>query len=160
QVQRVAAHGRVDAPDVVAGQVAECAPRADPQDGTDGVEHQEPQPRHLDDAGNDPIQLAQPFDEARHDNDLAAVTPQEAFGLVRPPPGEPYVLAVPKRGRVAAEPADGVADVVPGDGCQHGDNADNDDVQPVGARVYRGGDQNRLPRGRHPEVLHENESAE
>src|SRR5207247_9546865 len=103
------------------------------------------------DAAQSPVHLTQPSDDPRNDDDLAAEAAEEAFGLVQPLPGEQDVLAVPHHERVAAGSANNVADVVPGDRCQYGDHADSDDVEPPGARVDRGGDQDRLPGPWHPD---------
>ena len=70
---------------------------------------------HLDDAGDDPVELPQPLDETRDDHDLAAVPLEELLGVVQPRGSEEDVLAEPLDQLAAAEAADRVADVVTGD---------------------------------------------
>src|SRR5260370_29516509 len=114
--------------DVVASEVAERGPGADPQHGAERVEGHETQPVHLGQPSDDSVRLAQTLDEAGDDHDLAAKAGEESLRLLETFAGEPDVLAEAQDERAAADPADRAADVVPYDRREHRDHTNRHDL--------------------------------
>ena len=71
---------------------------------------------HADDAGQQPVDLAQAVDEPGDGDDLAAVVVEEGLGAVEPLRGQEDVAAEPFGQRATAEMADSEAEVVADDG--------------------------------------------
>ncbi|HXP55596.1 MAG TPA: hypothetical protein VN847_11615, partial [Streptosporangiaceae bacterium] len=80
---------------MVAGQVAGRGPRPGPQGRADRVQGQEPGEGHPGQAGDDPVDLAQPVDEAGERDDLAAVPGEELLRPGHPVRREQHVPAEP-----------------------------------------------------------------
>src|SRR5262249_45995459 len=102
---------------------------------------------------DDAVRLAQAFDEARDDDDLAAVTVEETGGLVQPLGRQKDVAAVPFGERTAAEMADREAEVVTQQRAAEGQQRRQCDVEPAGGGIHGGQDQDGLARKRDDEVL-------
>jgi hypothetical protein len=151
--------GRVERGDVVAGQVADAGPHADPEGRADRVQDQEPGEAHPGHAGDDPVGLAEPVDEAGERDDLAAVPGEELLGPGHPARRKEHVPAEPGQQPVAAVAPDDPADAVARHRGPERDRGHHRDVQPPGARVDRGGDHHRLARHRHAEVLQQQHHA-
>src|SRR5262249_27206590 len=115
EVRAVAGGVVVDRVDVAAREIANARPDRHPERGADRVEEDEPGPVHSRRAGDDPVRVAQPFDETRDDDDLAAVALEEARGSVEPLGREEDVAAVAFHERATAEVPDPEADVVADD---------------------------------------------
>src|SRR6516165_3370914 len=118
-----------------AGQITQAYPGPDPEGGAEGVESQETRPPHAGGARDDPVGLAEPFDEACDGDDPGAVRVKEHLGLGQPLLGEAHVAAPAQDQRAAAVMPDGEADVVADYGRHEADDADHDDVEPARARV-------------------------
>ena len=110
------------------------------------------------DAGDDAVRLAQALDEARDDDDLAAVAVEEARGLLQTLGRQEDVAAVPFGERTAAEVADREADVVAKQRAKEAQQGDEHDAEPTGARIDGGQDQDGLARDGHAEVLDQHQA--
>ena len=115
---------------------------------------------HAGDPGEQPVDLAQPVDEAGDGDDLAAMGVEELLGPVQPLRRQEYVSPESLRQRAAAEVADDEADVVADDGGEHRDQEDHRDVHLAGAGEDRRGDQHDLAGHRNTEVLEEQHPAD
>jgi hypothetical protein len=150
---------RVPRGDVVTGQVTDAGPHADPEGRADRVQGQEPGKGHPGHAGDEPVGLAQPANEAGDRDDLASVPGEELLGPGNPVRREQHVPPEAGQQLAAAVAADEPADAVPRQRGRERDHGDGYDVQPARPRVDRGGDQHRLPRYRDAEVLQEQQQA-
>jgi hypothetical protein len=144
---------RVPRGDVVTGQVTDAGPHADPEGRADRVQGQEPGKGHPGHAGDEPVGLAQPANEAGDRDDLASVPGEELLGPGNPVRREQHVPAEAGQQLAAAVAADEPADAVPRQRGREGDHGDGYDVQPTRPRVDRGGDQHRLAGNRDAEAL-------
>src|SRR3954454_103412 len=153
--------GRVprDGLDVVSGEVADRAPEADPGRRTEHVEQHEASPRHLDDAGDDTVELPQTLDEPGDEHDLAAVAGEERLRAVEAIRRDEDDLAVLQDEVSPTGPSDDVADVVTEDGGDESDETDQPDVEVPCAGVQGRRDEHRLAGQRDAEVLEEEEPA-
>src|SRR3954447_20412521 len=119
----------LDRLDVVARDVTERGPEGDPQGRAQRVEQHEACPVHPGDAGDDAVELAQTFDEARDHDDLAAVPIEELLRAVQPLAGEEHPLAVALDQLATTEPADRITHVVAGHSSEERDDPDEEDVE-------------------------------
>jgi predicted secreted hydrolase len=117
----------IDGIDVAAREVADARPHRHPQCRSDGVEDQEAPPVHAADTGDDAVGLAQALDEACDDDDLAAVSIEEAGCLVDALRGEEYIAPVAVDEPAAAKVTDGKAGVVAQHGGEEPDQPDEVD---------------------------------
>jgi hypothetical protein len=150
---------RIERGHVVASEVAGRGPRPDPEGRADRVQGQEPGEAHPGQAGDDPVGLTQPVDEAGQRDDLAAVPGEELLRPGHPVRREQHVPAEPGQQPAPAASADEPADAVARHGGRERDHRDRHDVEPAGAGVDRGGDQHGLARDRETEALQQEQAA-
>jgi hypothetical protein len=110
--------------------------------------------------GQQPVDLAQPVDEAGDGDDLAAMGVEVLLGPFQPFRRQEDVSAESLRQWAAAEVADDEADVVADDGGQHTDEEDHRNVHLACACEDRSGDQHDLARHRNTEILEEQHPAD
>jgi hypothetical protein len=150
---------RIERGHVVTGQVAGRGPRPGPEGRAERVQGQEPGEAHPGQAGDDPVDLAQPVDEAGERDDLAAVPGEELLRPGHPVRREQHVPAEPGQQPSPAALADEPADAVAHHGGHERDDPDRHDVEPAGAGVDGGGDQHGFARHRQTEVLQQQQPA-
>ncbi|CAN5511439.1 hypothetical protein BH09ACT7_BH09ACT7_39570 [soil metagenome] len=114
---------------------------------------------HTGHPSQEPVELAQPFDEPCDRDDLAAVPVQVILGGIQSLQSEEQIAAEPLDDRAAAEVPDREADVVPDDRADDRHQDDQRDVEVTRAGEDGGRDQYRLARHGHAEVLQEDEPA-
>jgi hypothetical protein len=152
--------GRVERGDVMAGQITDGGPHADPEGRADRVQDQEPDEAHPGHAGDDAVGLAQYVDEPGDRDDLAAVPGEEPLRPGHPVRWQQHVPAEPGQQPVAAVAADDPANAVARHRGRERDHGHHRDVQPARARVERSSDHHRLARHRDAEVLQQQQKAD
>src|SRR6185437_4237679 len=131
----------------------EQAPKRHPQRRADGVEHEKAQPVHLQRAGDDAVELAQDDDEAGEEHDDIAVAVEEVLDLRHPLLGDAHPAAIAHHQMVAAGPPDDIADIVADDRADPGEQQQQPDVERAARGEDGAGDEQRLARRRHAEIL-------
>src|SRR5947209_8085378 len=109
------------------------------------------------DAGDDPVGLAQPFDESRDDDDLAPVAFEEPLRLVHSLRREKDVAAEAIHQATTTKVANSEADVVADHRPAEPEQPHQDYVQSARSGVHRTQDQNRLAWHRDSEILEQHE---
>jgi hypothetical protein len=151
---------RVPGGDVMAGQIADGGPQADPEGRADRVQGQEPGKTHPGHAGDEPVSLTQPVHEAGDRDDLASVPGEKPLGSRHPVRREQHVPPEPGQQRAATAAADQPADAVARHRGRERDHGDDHDVEPARSRVDGSGDQDRLARHRDTEAFQQQQATD
>ena len=108
---------------------------------------------HLERAGDDTVELSRHDDEAREDDDRAAIAVEERLNLLQPRLGDADAPAIAQHDAMAAVIADGVADIVADHRARPSQRQHQIDVEPAPRGDDRAGDEQGLSRCRHAEIL-------
>ncbi len=92
------------------------SPKTDPQSRPHGVVKNKPPPGHLGNPRHDPVQLPQPLEETRPQDNPTSVPLKKAFHGCQPPLIDKQATAVAEHQNPSAQASDGITDQV----TQHG----------------------------------------